>query len=404
MANVAQLKHLEHLEDEMLNYGTEGCHASVRFMQELLKMLGKKKSGGFLQTKCDGAPSIVCGEDPETGFFFVANKSAFNTGTPKLAFNETDVDNLYGTGDLGVKLKVALKEFSKLGIKGMIQGDLMYTSSNRVLKDIDGVRYVTFKSNTLTYAIPANHELAKKCLETNIGVVFHTHYTGDTIEESRAHPKHNQNFKDNPNCWIINNDTPFLDSAVSSDKLSAFARNTQVIERMCQVCGPFLNNLVSNMSDRGDQKYHVASYIKQFFNDEVRNQRNISSPQTTHKALGEFYYKKMNDVVDKLKSDKAKAAKRQIMYDGLKYLETMRTQFNAMLALYKKMQENKQIVIDELDRVERLATFQQFVKTKKGYESTNHEGYVLHMDVNMIKVVNRMEFSYNNFNVEKEWK
>ena len=45
MANVAQLKHLEHLEDEMLNYGTEGCHASVRFMQELLKMLGKKKSG-----------------------------------------------------------------------------------------------------------------------------------------------------------------------------------------------------------------------------------------------------------------------------------------------------------------------------------------------------------------------
>lgn len=404
MANVTQLKHLEHLEDEMLNYGTEGCHAAVRFMRELLKMLGEKKGTGMLQTKWDGAPSIVCGEDPDTGDFFVANKSAFNTGTPKLAFNYDEVDILYGTGDLGSKLKIALEEFSKLGIKGMIQGDLMYTDSNRSVKTIDGKKYVTFRSNTLTYTIPADHELAKKCLGTKIGVVFHTHYTGDTIETAMAKPKHNQNFKDNPKCWIIENDTPFLDCAVSSFTLAKFARNTQVIERMCTICGPFLNNLVSNMSDKGDQKYHVASYLKQFFNDEVKKQRNISTPQITYKALGKFYFQKMTAVVDKLKSDKAKAAKRKIMYDGLKYLETMQTQFNAMLALYKKIQENKQLVIDELDRVEGLSPFKQFVKTKNGYEPTNHEGYVLHMDGDMIKLVNRMEFSYNNFNVEKEWK
>ena len=31
MANITQLKHLEHLEDEMLNYGVEGCKACQFF-------------------------------------------------------------------------------------------------------------------------------------------------------------------------------------------------------------------------------------------------------------------------------------------------------------------------------------------------------------------------------------
>ena len=66
MANVTQLKHLEHLEDEMLNYGVDGCIASVNFLKELRKMLGCDNSTGFMQTKWDGAPAIVAGKDPET--------------------------------------------------------------------------------------------------------------------------------------------------------------------------------------------------------------------------------------------------------------------------------------------------------------------------------------------------
>ena len=45
MANVTQLKHLEHIEDEMLNYGVQGCDAAVSAMQELLRMLGKDGTG-----------------------------------------------------------------------------------------------------------------------------------------------------------------------------------------------------------------------------------------------------------------------------------------------------------------------------------------------------------------------
>ena len=82
MANVTQLKHLEHLEDEMLNYGVEGCKAAVAFLQELRKMLGCDNSTGFMQTKWDGAPSVVCGKDPKNGLFFVGTKACLLYTSP----------------------------------------------------------------------------------------------------------------------------------------------------------------------------------------------------------------------------------------------------------------------------------------------------------------------------------
>ena len=118
MANVTQLKHLEHLEDEMLNYGVEGCIASVNFLKELRKMLGCDNSTGFMQTKWDGAPSVVCGTDPNSGMFFVGTKSVFAINS-KACYRDADVD-LYYEGDLAEKLKYSLKYFSTLGIQGIV--------------------------------------------------------------------------------------------------------------------------------------------------------------------------------------------------------------------------------------------------------------------------------------------
>ena len=40
MANVEQLVHLEHLEDEMLNRGVEGCKKTVGDLKEVREKLG----------------------------------------------------------------------------------------------------------------------------------------------------------------------------------------------------------------------------------------------------------------------------------------------------------------------------------------------------------------------------
>ena len=134
--------HLEHIEDEILNYGVEGGRAAINFLQSLRDMLaGSARSSVNMTVKWDGAPAIFAGVEPETGDFFVAKKSVFNV-SPKLYKTEKEIDDDL-SGALNEKFKVALKEFSKLGIKGVLQGDLMFTDDVETT-NIDGNSYVAF--------------------------------------------------------------------------------------------------------------------------------------------------------------------------------------------------------------------------------------------------------------------
>ena len=109
----------------------------------------------------------------------------------------------------------------------------------------------------------------------------------------------------------------------------------------------------------------------------------------------------MNKEVAKMRSVQKQAERRKQLYDGLTYLEENEKEFHAMFALYRKIQENKQIVIDALDNLE---SFKTFVQTEQGYRVTSPEGYVLHHNGDMIKLVNRIEFSFINFTLAKQWR
>src|SRR6056300_1774067 len=127
--------HLEHIEDEILNFGVDGGRAAINFIQSLRDMLaGASRSSVNMTVKWDGAPAIFAGIDPSDGKFFVAKKSVFNVN-PKLYKSNADID-ADTSGDLNAKFKVALKYFPKLGIKGVLQGDLMFT--NLETEKIDG--------------------------------------------------------------------------------------------------------------------------------------------------------------------------------------------------------------------------------------------------------------------------
>ena len=45
---------------------------------------------------------------------------------------------------------------------------------------------MTFTPNTITYAVPAGSDLAGKINSSQMGIVFHTTYNGDTIENLKA--------------------------------------------------------------------------------------------------------------------------------------------------------------------------------------------------------------------------
>jgi len=176
--------HLEHLEDEIINYGVDGGRAALNFLRSLRDMLaGGSRSSVNMTVKWDGAPAIFCGIDPEDDKFFVAKKSVFNV-SPKLYKTDAEIDADL-SGALNPKFKVSLKELSKLGIKGVLQGDLMFTDDVDT-DTIDGVKYYTFHPNTIVYAVPVASDLGRTIRTSKIGIVFHTTYTGDALQDMKA--------------------------------------------------------------------------------------------------------------------------------------------------------------------------------------------------------------------------
>ena len=397
MANIKQLKHLEHLEDEMLNYGVEGCKAAVSFLKELKKMLGHQESSGFMQTKWDGAPSVICGTDPQTGMFFVGTKSVFAKTNPKLCYSEEQIDGWY-EGDLAEKLKFSLRYFSTLGITGVVQGDLLFTSDIK-RETINGELLYTFRPNTITYGIPVDHPIGRAAGRAKIGVVFHTHYTGDVVADMQA--RAGADVKGSTDALVVQNDTPMHRVGFSKTEMRKFDTYISKIERMCSVCGDFLDELVAKIGTTGDAKFHIASYLKQFFNNEIKNARTISNVDEAMYDMLNFYEEKTSKELAKIKTVANLTKKRNLVYGSQNYVVENVYKFKAMLALYKELQAVKQMVIDKLDHLEEFRTY---VQTEKGYKVTTPEGYVLHKDGSMIKFVNRLEFAYNNFTLQKSWR
>ena len=397
MANIKQLKHLEHLEDEMLNYGVEGCKAAVSFLKELRKMLGQQEHAGFMQTKWDGAPSVVCGVEPLTQMFFVGTKSVFNKTEPKICFTPESIDEYY-QGDLAEKLKYALEHFSKLNITGVIQGDLLFTRDIK-RENVNGELLYTFRPNTITYGIPVDHPIGKAAQRAKIGVVFHTHYTGDELATMQARAGANVDGSDD--VLVVKNDTPMHRVGFSRTEMNKFDRHVSKIERMCQISGDFLDELVVSSGSTGDAKFHISTFLKPFFNSQIKNARSITNIDEALYDLVNFYHEKTSKELAKIKTAANLTKKRNLVYQSENYLVDNVYKFKTMIALYKELQTVKQMVIDKLDHLEEFRTF---VQTEKGYKVTTPEGYVLHKDGSMIKFVNRLEFAYNNFTLQKQWR
>ena len=179
--------HLEHLEDSILLDGKEGAADAFMFLDELARVFtGVQKNGLKVTTKWDGAPAVFCGEYPGSDTFFVGSKSIFNKDA-KVNFGMEDVERHHGhSPGLASKLKDCLKYLPSIGIKGVAQGDLLFTKEDKQIKKIHGQDCLIFQPNTITYCIPKEDELYEKALKAKLGVVFHTQYVGQTIEGLNA--------------------------------------------------------------------------------------------------------------------------------------------------------------------------------------------------------------------------
>ena len=389
--------HMTHIEDKVLYGGVDGTRQAILALRSLRDTLAGVHEG-TVSVKWDGAPAIFAGIDPTDGKFFVAKKGIFNKN-PKVykTSQEVDADT---SGDLASKLKIALQELPKLGIKSVIQGDFLYGPGDLGKETIKGTEYITFHPNTIVYAIPSDSELAKVLTKSKIGIVWHTEYTGDTFETMKASYNYDAsglkktssvfstdaNLKDMTNFTMSAKDTELVTSYLS-----------QAGKLFSQVSGTTLRQLEANQQ--------LAQTIETFNNTYVRQGQVITNTKKHVNNLINYIKQKYQKEIDARKTEKGKSRQVAEMQKLLDFFSANNRQsLQKLFDLQKMIVLAKLKLINILDKLNKTKTF---LKTSKGYRVTGQEGYVAvdKLGGDAVKIVDRMEFSFANFSpsILKGW-
>ena len=395
--------HLEHLEDEILNYGVDGGRAAINFLRSLRDMLaGNARSSINMTVKWDGAPAIFAGIDPEDGKFFVAKKSVFNVN-PKLYKSAQEIDDDL-SGTLNAKFKVALAEFSKLGIKGVLQGDLMFTDDVDT-DTIDGTKYLTFQPNTIVYAVPVDSTLGKVINNAKVGIVWHTTYTGDALQDMKASFGADIKGLNKPSTvWM--DDATYKDASGSATMTAketasvtaALSSTGSTFKKINAVQLKKFLNLQNSMTGA-----IAGASLKTYNNSKVRAGEKITNPKLHAKGYEKWVETSIQKQIDKAKSDAGKKKYTDIQKEYVREVKKHTNNLVQIITFQNYLVDAKSQIVNKLNSVKGLTD--TFIKTSNGFKVTNPEGYVAidRVSGGAVKLVDRMEFSFNNFTAIKAW-
>lgn len=394
--------HMEHLEDLVFNEGVAGTRKAINFLRDLRDMLSGNSTQKVQTTvKWDGAPAIFVGVDPSDGKFFVAKKGVFNKN-PKVYKTPADV-RADTSGDLQSKLLIALSEFSKLGItSGVYQGDLMFTKRDLKTTRIQGQSYTTFHPNTIVYAVPAASTLAAKIKRANIGVVWHTSYTGSSFETMRATFGQEivKNFKKIPTVW--QDDANYKDV---SGTATFTAKETAEVTAVLSEAGKLFQGLNAKLINDISADNDLLTHIKTFNNTKVRAGEQITNPTNHVKEMFHWIADKYQAKIDSMKTEKGKAGWEEKKKEVMKYFVAHdQAEIAKIFQLTNLLVQAKSMIIKKMNQAGEMKTF---LRTTSGYRVTDVEGFVAidRLTGNAVKIVDRMEFSKSNFSPEiiKGW-
>lgn len=390
--------HLEHLEDNVLNNGVSGAREAINFLRSLRNMLaGHSDVKVNVTTKWDGSPAIFAGINPENGKFFVGTKSVFNKNA-KLNYTDEDIDENHPSEGLNDKLKTALAYLPKLGIKGILQGDMMFTKSDLKPQTIDGEEYITFQPNTIVYAVPTNTKLAKMMMAAQIGVVFHTAYTGKDIENMKA------SFNIDIGHLTTTKDVWFRDASFTDASGSATftEKETADLTSILSQAGRLFNTIPALTLNKISSSETYLMQIKTYNNTKVREGQEIRDTRAHVNGLMKWVEDRLNKEILAAKKEETKQKRIKEKTEVMRFYRTNAAQLKNIFDLMNMIIEAKLMIIRKLETIKSIGTF---VRTEDGFKSTAPEGFVAvdKLKGNALKLVDRLEFSHQNFTASKNW-
>ena len=388
--------HLEHLEDNILNDGSQGGREAIAFLRSLGKMLDQGAADARVTVKWDGAPAIICGRNPENGEFFVGTKSVFNKTNPKIIYAESDVDRLYSPGQLAEKLKASYRYFSTLNIPNVVQGDLLFTD-DKIEANIGGETCITFQPNTIVYAVPKDSEIGQRVENAKIGIVFHTQYNGRTMSSMSA-SFGNINIQGTQDVFVTSSDFQNAsgEANMSAQEKTIYANLVNKTEGSLKQASRFLDLMKTNNMN----KFTLNIMFKTFFNRYIREGRTLIGARNTARDFAQYFSDALDKEIATKKMKTTKDKYLELKNKGLKFISDNQQAIYMTVASYMNLQAAKNFMIRKLQKVN---TFGTFLRTPNGYRVTAPEGFVAIRSGRALKLVDRLEFSRANFTADKNW-
>jgi len=390
--------HLEHLEDDIINRGSDGGRNAVSFLKSVRNMLAGSASGRVnMSVKWDGAPAIIAGRNPENGKFFVGTKSVFNK-TPKINYTPGDIASNH-SGPVADKLRVCLKELKRLGITGIYQGDLLFTKGDTKVANIDGERMITFTPNTITYAVPVSSALGRKISRARLGIVFHTYYTGKTMSSLGAGFGTVSGKTGSTAVYLAS--AGYTDTSGSSTFTKGELSRFDGLIRMAEGSLGKASTILNEMS-RSNDSLSVGFRLKAFFNHYIRNtQGHMGKVKQLQKMFRDYYENILTEEIANRKTEKGKQKYRDILDTNLKFIDRNEQALYFTIASHVSLGNAKNFLIQKLSQIQSIG---HFIRTPNGYRVTNPEGFVaVDKKAGAVKLVDRLEFSRANFTIAKDW-
>jgi hypothetical protein len=360
--------HYTHIEDELYVSGA-GSFAKINgFFHDLIKGIPETVN----QTKIDGAPSVFYGYND--GKFFVATKSIFNKD-PKINYTVDDIERNHGHAPgLVAKLKLALEFLPSItnNRNEILQGDMMFAKSDLRKVKIDGVLHWLFKPNTVINAVPVDSDLGKEIGRAAIGFAPHTKYNaaGSRVTIQARDSKHNAHV------FLMPIDAPMLGEV---------GHIQGYVNEISTMLASLPKSALAYVSSP-----EMSKWFLQYANDVIRNNTDQS-----YDGFVNFMTTKLQKEIDKVKSDKAKAAKQQTLDDTIASIKQNSKGIAAVFEVHTEIADMKDKIIDELDKYQPIRRY--FENEFGGLVKTNPEGYVLLGKHGTAKLIKRRVFSAQNF-------
>ena len=143
--------------------------------------------------------------------------------------------------------------------------------------------------------------------------------------------------------------------------------------------------------------------LKTYNNSKVRAGEIISNPKQHAAGYVDWVEMYVQKQIDKLKSEAGKNKYMKIQKEYVREVKKHVNNLTQILTFQNLIVDAKMQIVKKLNSVKGLTD--TFIKTDNGFKVTNPEGYVAidRVGGTAVKLVDRMEFSFNNFTAIKAW-